>query len=223
MMQPVFVLGRPGSGKSTVCCYLADTVPSYRIRGFPILQEMFEQEQYRCYFEPSNDYGGFLVKHDVVYDLVLDRMVLRAFSLYFSQDTGLLLIELARGDYQESLWHFKPLLCDAYALCLDMPLTLCQKRIAARVASDEEDRHEPPSEFIFRHCVEQHLPGPDAFPAGRLISLDNTGCREHLYAQLDQFIERLHHEGSATFHATESTRHPEGTVLQEQTPTRTTY
>lgn len=190
MMTPIFLLGRPGAGKSTVCRYLSRAMPAQHLTGFPMLQALFRQEATRHYFLPHERYE-FVVKHDVVYKQMEQQMAVQA-SLLFDEPQGLLLIELVQGNYQESILRFdEEIRRHAYALYLDMPLALCMERIAARVASDEDDRHEPPPEFIARHCVEQHLPGPDVIAPERLIRLDNTGGCSRLYAQLDRFLETL--------------------------------
>lgn len=218
MMQPIFVLGRPGSGKSTVCRYLSEKMPAQHLAGFPILLEMFGQEQYRHYFLPHERYGGFVIIDDAIWPIMEQEMAQRA-NLLFQELQGCLLIELVRGCYEKSILYFSEMIRQsAYALYLNMPLALCQERIAARVASDEEDRHATPPEFIARHCIEQHLPGTDVIPAERLIHLDNTGSREQLYAQLDRFLEIL--KGSATLE--QSTYQPEDPLLQEQATTHTT-
>ena len=203
MIQPIFILGRPGSGKSTVSAYLTHWAHeqgwhSKTLAGFPFLQQLSRHPAYTSWFTPHDHYGGFLVTNDQAYSHVDEQMAYQASLLLRAHEQRekplLLTIELSQGTYEDSLLLYEPAFRQqAQVLHLALPYETCVARIEERVVGkgNTEDTHRPPEQFLIKHCLNEQLPGPRVIAPERFITLDNTGSQEGLYRQLDQVAQRL--------------------------------
>jgi thymidylate kinase len=143
MTIKVFLLGRPGSGKSTAFHVIAKYVEQKRedwtlarIKDYTILYEMFladvENEGKKfC----SIEHGGFDVLDFSVLDdasLELEKNILQNMSSAKSRE--LLIIEFARSNYNEAFKQFKgDLLQDSYFLFVETDVETCIERIRQRI------------------------------------------------------------------------------------------
>src|SRR5713101_5132344 len=111
MVVKVFILGRPGSGKTTAFHLITELVKCKgwsvtRIREYEILRSMFEVDLEHKRFRPTK-YNGF----DVIDFSVLDEALVEVEKevrehMLSAKKKEFIIVELARGDYHETL---KPL------------------------------------------------------------------------------------------------------------------
>ena len=137
MVVKLFILGRPGSGKSSAARIIATIAQcrgwiTFHINDYDILKEMAQadsaQKNFR-YTEPR----GFAVRNFSVLDVALRELEKRAQHLSLEQDT-LIIIEFARDDYSKALKWFSPgFLQDAYFLFMHLDLDTCVQRIQKRI------------------------------------------------------------------------------------------
>src|SRR4249919_3065417 len=110
MVVKLFVLGLPGSGKSTVTRHISNYArdrqwSTTHFSDYAILYEMFQEDKKRQ-FKPA-EFGGFDVLDLTVFDIALKKLeqeVNRHISSTKSEE--LLLIEFARNDYQKAFHQF---------------------------------------------------------------------------------------------------------------------
>jgi shikimate kinase len=156
MLVKLFVLGLPGSGKSTVARYIemlardGGWFPS-RFNDYYILLEMFRADNEGKRFS-STEYGGFDIHEHIVFDeglKELEKVVLKRDTTY-DEKNELIIIEFARDDYGRALELLSPaFLQDAFFLFLDTDIPTCIKRIKDRVAHPETEDDHDVSEYIF--------------------------------------------------------------------------
>ena len=147
MVTKVFVLGRPGSGKTTAVRHIIELTerrgyPVSRNKDYDILYEMFLTDIRQEVFYPA-DYGGFIVHDFSVLDIALEKLENKVQAEIASIERGLFIIEFARSDYREALKHFTPdFLKDSYFLFVAAKVEICIQRIHKRVTcSNKLDNH----------------------------------------------------------------------------------
>lgn len=156
MIVKVFILGRPGSGKSTSAHYIATLAESkgwssIHINDYEILREMFladtEHKQFR-----STACDGFDVLDFSVLDTALKKVERRVQEYMLSRRNEIILIEFARDDYDSALKQFsRNFLQDSYFLFIDVDVDTCLWRIHERVAHRATvDDHPSLSDASFR-------------------------------------------------------------------------
>jgi hypothetical protein len=145
MCLKLFVLGRPGSGKSTVAHFIEKLAnreqwSSTVIGDYKVLHGMFLREQNRPdynhkLFRPS-EYGGFDVQDFSVLDTALQLVQHKATESIRKCESftpKLMIIEFARDNYIHALEQFEPTyLKDAHFLFLDAEINTCIERIYRR-------------------------------------------------------------------------------------------
>ena len=151
MVRNVFLLGRPGSGKSMVARLIEmfakeNGWSAEYINDYQLLQKMFLQEKDEPIpheerkFSPSGPDGcnGFDVIDFSVLDTVIRMMAeeVREKENKFPAEVKLLfLIEFARNNYSDALLPFaRGFLHDAHLIYLDVGVDTCIERIHQRVA-----------------------------------------------------------------------------------------
>jgi adenylate kinase family enzyme len=202
MKAKIFVLGRPGSGKSTaarqVNCLLERKGWTARhINDYEILREMFLADTQHLKFQPT-EHNGFDATDLTVMDIALqkvERKVRRCSSL-----VDLVTIEFARNDYREALKQFNPtFLQDAYFLFLDADIETCLLRVHERVKrSTSIDDHPSFSDDIFRryydkehgaymtHCLQRE------FNISKQVKvINNTGPFTYFVTAVEQFANAI--------------------------------
>lgn len=139
MAQKLFILGLPGSGKSTIACHIVDYFKrnhkewsSIRLSDYDILYSMFQEDQTQKNFYPT-EHNGFYVKTPFMYDKALMQLEMEIASYDYAENT-LIVIEFARSDYVHALANFSPaFLQDAYFLFLDADVETGMKRVRDRM------------------------------------------------------------------------------------------
>jgi len=150
--QIVFVLGLPGSGKSTAGRYTRELAQKWgwiaqRFCDYDILYELYQLDMKRGEgrFKPT-EYDGFDVYKLEAFDEALRK--LNSKMLDWLEKPGnnneLCIVEFARDDYCNALGMFDPellsLIRNAYFLFVDADIPTCIKRIHARVAKPNVER-----------------------------------------------------------------------------------
>jgi len=204
MAVKLFVLGLPGSGKSSVARYISMRAGDKRwstthIGDYAILYKMF-QEDAKEQFKPAC-HGGFDVLDLNVIDTALktlEQEVNRYFSCAKSDE--IILIEFARNDYQKAFQQFSPeFLQNAYFLYLDVEIGTCKQRICDRVANQTYDDDHYVSEYIFEayyhrddgQCLSHILERDYKIDQQRVRIIDNNCSLEAASKKINSFIDPI--------------------------------
>lgn len=164
MRLKVFLLGRPGSGKSTVAQFFEAIAQkngwdTFHLYDYQFLQRRFQWEQdYNvpeeqrtfCPRGPEACHGFDVCANKFgVLDAVLEEMGKEVQSevLCHTEDNKLILIEFARKDYSRALHTFsEDVLPNAYLLYIKLGLEVCIKRVQKR--TDEEKERSEYDHFV---------------------------------------------------------------------------
>ena len=182
MAVKIFILGLPGSGKSTISHHIADYVgerhwSTTHIYDYEILLQMYQGDtkgQFR-----SAGHGGFDVLHLPVFDIALKELEQNVIT-YLS--TALLkeivLIEFSRNNYEGAFQQFnQEFLQDSYFLYLNVEREICKKRLRERTAAPNTSNDHYVSEYIF----DTYYIGDDGIDLPRILkrnySIDSLKVR----------------------------------------------
>jgi hypothetical protein len=149
MLVKVFVLGRPGSGKTTAIHHLTKIAhqrdfSALCMDDYSILQQMSHEHTYRACFR-ATEHNGFDVLDLSVYDTALKILEQQVQDVATTGLDGIVTIEFARNDYWHALACFSPsFLADAYFFFVDADLKTCIQRIHKRV----ENTHRANNHFV---------------------------------------------------------------------------
>lgn len=149
MVEKLFILGMPGSGKSAIARFILKYVngerndqcwSAIRFNDYAILLDMFHQDKAGKRFKPAHP-SGFDVHDLKVFDEALQNLEREVNSYIGSLDSKrneLILIEFSRNDYDNAFRQFnESFLKDAYFLYLDTELEKCKQRICHRSVNPE--------------------------------------------------------------------------------------
>jgi hypothetical protein len=218
MVVKMFVLGRPGSGKSAAVRYLSmlarDNGWSTRdINDYTILYEMFQQEMQQRELHPNDmthhqfepaAHGGFDVHDLSVFDTALQTLEQQATDLEQEDSRHryrIIFIEFARNDYLHALQQFTAsFLKDAFFLFIKADIPTCKQRIRQRAAHPQT----PDDHFVSAYIFETYYNHDDGqYP---ILELNNTHDRygtpyslnkEHIYNianSAETSFEQFHYE-----------------------------
>lgn len=144
MFIKVFVLGRPGSGKTTAFRYMHQLLNSLAtsekpwsitwLSDYDILYDWFLKDKEHRYFQVA-DHGGFDVKDLTILDGALKELEERTEQYCeCAHDYEIVIVEFARDDYQKALNNFSQNFLDTtHALFLDANIEICIDRVEKRV------------------------------------------------------------------------------------------
>lgn len=203
MAVKLFVLGLPGSGKSTVAREIAKYLDkvgwkSSRINDHAILEQMFHDDIECKHFKPA-DHGGFDIIDLKVFDAALK--VLEKAAIKYILPTipeEIILIEFARNDYRKAFGLFShEFLQDAYFLYLDTKIDDCKKRIRDRISNQTCDDDYYVSEYIFSayynknigQSVPQVLERDYSIDKQRIMVIDNNRTLQEVSSEINSFID----------------------------------
>lgn len=154
MAAKVFILGRPGSGKTTAAHYFATLARDYgcfaaHINDYEILKRMSLADCKHLKFCPT-EHNGFDVLDFSVLDTALQELEKDVQEFMTSVD--FITIEFARDDYDEAFKLFSSdFLRDAFFLYIDTDIETCLQRIHERVAHPTSaDDHPSLSDEAFK-------------------------------------------------------------------------
>lgn len=166
----VFLIGRPGCGKSVAYRILEEELRARgyegkfkRVDDFPFLKHIFDTDVEHKRHRPAPG-GGVKVIDDAVWDELSKALNQEALKL--QSPSRLLFIEFSRDDYRRAFKHFNSnLLRDSLVVYIDCPWNVCwernvrrakmEKGLDAHLVSKEEmeitykhDDHEELSKYI---------------------------------------------------------------------------
>lgn len=201
MAAIVFLLGRPGSGKSqTARCltgketsskfeeYLPPDWTFSHITDYDYLFEMFQEEQQK---EPgasakrfsAGEHGGFEVKDFGVLEEALLKIKDDISPQIEEPAQKMLLVEFARNDYSDfqSIWTPEILKKKAYCLYFHADIDICMERVKERTQKKKwQDDTNIPDEIMRGYYSQEHYSNlPDCFPEGKFKIID-TSTRNNL-------------------------------------------
>lgn len=201
----LYILGPPGSGKSTAFRYIHTYVAqqykgwqAFRINDYEILQELKKEDVEHKRFQ-STEHEGFNVTNYKAFDEALLRVKERLQEHAISGGDELVVVEFARNDYHASLQHFDELLQDAYFLFLEADKELCYERLQARVTDPPTMDNHFVSDYILdeyyygvgkkyaplevkrAHSIENH----------RFLVIENNSTLEEFLERVKQFVDAI--------------------------------
>ena len=213
MSVKLFILGLPGSGKSTVARYVIDHVGrqksdyyTARVNDYNILYAMYKADTEGKFRLAGSD--GFDVLDSSVCDSALKTLEQEANKAEQTINNHvqavfkpmLILIEFARDDYRWAFQQFSPdFLQGAYFLFLDARVELCKARIRERVAQPRTPDDHEVSDYIFDSYYDKKsahiLSSTDIADHGverhRVKVLDNNGAFDDIRGEVESFVDAI--------------------------------
>lgn len=175
MSIKLFILGRPGSGKSTAYRsvekflrqqeqYKGWSIVYYN--DYRILYEMFWYENLfpnpkkPKQFAATKEHDGFDVKDFSVLDKALVKLEKKARERSSDKKEEIIIIEFARRDYYQAFKQFSSsFLKNSYFLFIEADVTTCLERIKERIIDPAtEDDHFVSDFIILEYYGEQFIP-----------------------------------------------------------------
>src|SRR6266496_4545944 len=198
----IFVLGRPGSGKSTAARKVNYLLGQYgwsvrHVNDYEILYEMFLADTQHLRFRPT-EHNGFDAIDLAVMDNVLEEVEKRARNNLL--EVNAVTIEFARNDYRKALKQFTPaFLKSAYFLFLDADIETCLRRVHERVErSTSGDDHPSFSDDLFRSYYDKenreymiHRLQKEFDICKQVKVINNTGPFEDFVTHVEQFANTI--------------------------------
>lgn len=206
MAKKLFMLGLPGSGKSTVARYIIDYVKRYhdgysavRHSDYDILFDMFKSDTTRRNFFPT-EHGGFYVKNPSIYDNAIMQLEQDIESHDYA-DNVLVLVEFARSNYISALDNFNTsFLQDSSFLFLDVDIHTGMKRVKDRVKHPQsvDDHFVGTLTFEYYHqkdnakylsSVRQRLLRHYGISSDKIIIHDNRGAQRDFWSPVNKLVD----------------------------------
>lgn len=197
-MPNVFLIGRPGCGKSVIHKLLAEQLRAggyegelTRIDDFPILKRIFEQdvEQKRHRRLPE---GGMKITDDKVWDDL--SMALNEQALKLQSPDKLLFIEFSRDNYVRAFKHFsQKILQNSLVVYIDAPFDLCWERNARRAKKEQGlDAHLVSREEMERtYARDDHEELPEHVDVPVLVVKNDSDDLRKLRGELQKVVQKL--------------------------------
>lgn len=229
MAMTLFLLGRPGSGKSTAAHYLhllcqQQNWSTTHINDYPFLLAQFKADTQQVKFKPTGR-GGFDVLDFSVLDTALHAIEHEA-RTYSAHPRKILLLEFARDDYMQALQQFqRSFLRNAYFLFLTADLDTCVKRVHKRANHPTTRNDHFISEAMLRSYYQQehnpsllyHLLSSYGIQEQHVRIINNTETRYQFHEQLGNFMQEIlfKHQNDAGQVISGYTVHPLYTVTYQ--------
>jgi len=207
LFKKLFVLGMPGSGKSTIAQKIKQHVQQMtgwdacHVSDYEILARLFREQRNR--FLPA-PYDGFTIRDPTLYKEVLQKLEEQVKGMERNAAPGrnrLVLIEFARCNYQPAFRAFSPdFLKDASFLFLDVDIKICQGRVVQRVHKPKNEKtssdcfvprgvfrryHLSENSQYFRHDFR----GEYGMPESRLKIITNDDPLREALAEINMFVD----------------------------------
>ncbi len=210
MEQNVFVLGLPGSGKSTALRHIEMLVHRFHrrpnvLQDYPILYEMFRADEEGLRFS-STLYDGFDVHDFNACDDALKQLERQLQEKERTLEHNRVnIIEFARDDYCKALEFFASIpLEESFFLFIDAEVETCKQRIKARVANPQTPDDHYVSPYIFEAYYDrdhrQYLTATATclterfhIAKERIMVIDNTNgvSTEDFVSQVKEFVSPI--------------------------------
>ncbi len=154
----VFLLGRPGSGKSAIHRLLSEQLRAeglaeevMRIDDFPVLQELLDRDtEFKRHYRKE---GGFVVTDFTILDDVLNEINHKLHEL--ERPGRIIFVEFARDRYAKAMNNFdRGVLEGALLLYIYCPYDVCVERNTRRfkeARGKSVDDHIAPSDIMERY------------------------------------------------------------------------
>ncbi len=222
MSVQLFILGRPGTGKSRAARHIVELAKKHnlsvkRINDFCILQEMCDEEEHRQKFDRQKEQPGFDVVDPSVLDIALEEVQTRARDAM--QEYDIVIIEFARDNYVKALSKFSSSFFeDAFFIFLDSDVSMCIERIRLRAAVPSTPDDYPISNKIFSSYYKRRV-FPTLLKAQLVLNFALRRCRVltiNNSSTLDQFITEITDAFYLILDTTQSEQHQ--VVLQPFVP-----
>lgn len=204
----VFVLGSPGSGKSTACRIINSQILQRNIvksvahlRDYEILWKMFLNDQLNPpdlrKFEPTKKYKGFNVKPHAypVFDSAL-RHANEMLKIWLAGGLQGIVVEFSRNDYTHAFIQFETsLLQNAHFLFLEASEELCRARLHERVKHPAT----PDDHFVSDYILDAYystskfdatdLCSTYGIKAHRIKTISNNGSLADFIEEIKRFVD----------------------------------
>ena len=206
MPVKLFVLGRPGAGKSHAARYIADYLKkqdnsSIHINDYRFLYAQFRKDtknQGKRFH--SDERGGFVIDDEKVFDEALEYIKRKAINDYDSGLYDFVIIEFARSDYSIALQAFDPeFLQDAYFLFIDADVETCINRLNRRINRRRyPDDHHIAEEVVKKFYTRDNrlymmvgLMSDFRISSKQAMIIDNRGSKKAFRARIIRFTAYL--------------------------------
>lgn len=210
MSIKLFLLGRPGSGKSTafhrIEKYLEKHYKNWsviRYNDYDILQAMFLREKL---FPPKNpkkkqfeakELGGFDAVDFSVLDTALIYLEKAVRARYSTKKDEIIIIEFARQDYNQALSLFSPaFLKGSYFLFLDTDVKTSVQRVKDRVTDPPTpDNHFVSENILTGYYGKQFIPSVIKTKSGETVDksrvkmISNKGTLHSFYLKVEGYVQ----------------------------------
>lgn len=202
MAIKIFLLGRPGSGKSSAARRIVKLVRRrncsvVRINDYDILKKMAETDGSKF---RKIAHGGFDIQDFSVLDVALREVEWKAKNK--ATFTNIIIIEFARIDYYEALKKFsKNFLQDSYFVFFNTNIETCMQRIRCRAKNQVTSDDSFVSEEIIRgYYAKQEFSYEMAeqlgIDAAKLVIFKNNGCRHKFDVRIRRFVTDIFNQHS---------------------------
>ncbi len=194
MTAKIFLLGRPGSGKSTTAKYIGEAALEKngwqlpRFNDHPILEQMLKEGDKRIIL----DGAGFMVTDDTAFEDALKQLNVDVNEhLQHVQQGKVVVIEFARSNYVRAIKQFSEnVIDDACFICINTDIAVCIDRITKRTNSQlDMDDHPISEEAMNTHYGDQQFPSKN--DVSNIWILDNQGSWEDFLNEVDPIINKI--------------------------------
>ena len=205
MFDYVFLLGRPGSGKSAIYRALEQRIREeglasevMRIDDFPVLKELLDRDvEFKRHYRKE---GGFVVTDFTLLDDVLKEMNSKLKKL--RKPSRVIFVEFARDKYANALKNFdRDVLGRALLLYIYCPFDVCVARNVRRFKEAKcksVDDHIAPSDIMkkyYRHddyeelFLKSEAELKQQTPAPLVVVRNDTEGLERLKREVEKVVE----------------------------------
>ena len=197
MLVKLFVLGRPGCGKSKTVQYVSEFVESrgwntYHFKDYNILEKMYQEDTLQVRFRPT-EHKGFDVLDIFVFDEVLPLLEKKILTRIASiEEHKFITIEFAREDYGNALKQFsQAFLQDAHFLFIDSDFETCKQRIQERIIHPMTDDDHFISDYALDTYYVNQYPPQDENIKSRLTVIENQGSWDDTAKEIDSIVQQI--------------------------------
>jgi adenylate kinase family enzyme len=197
-MPTVFLIGRPGCGKSVIYRLLEEQLREEgfegrlrRIDDFPVLKRIFEEDVEHRRHRPAPD-RGVKVTDDMVWDDLTKALNEQALEL--QSPDGLLFVEFSRDSYVRAFKNFSPeVLKNSLVVYIDCPWDVCWERNVRRTREEKGlDAHLVSREEMEKtYAEDDHKELPKHIDVPMLIVRNDGESIEELRMELEKVAGKL--------------------------------